>query len=227
MMVVDDQVLRWTESVDEELIWTDHWEDFKAAFIKRFGRTTHAAWRALLNRSQREKETVRHYGEAVRSLAMESGKSCEDDTVISHFQHHIRDPVKSLLKIQCRPSGLLTICLRLLSTLRRPLWSLEGCSFSTLPLTARTMMSIPGIKGAPDQVLTLQARYITAHGISLTGVMASISTPDIRGKGHSRLFLSMTGMCQISSPSGRTSMLAWKIKDSTLTLTTSCQWTLL
>ena len=101
MTIVDDQVLRWSESIDQTLLWTDRWTDFKAAFIKRFGRTTHAAWRDLVSRKQTDKESVRAYGEAVRALAIECGKSCEEDSVVFHFQQNIKEPVRSMLKVQC------------------------------------------------------------------------------------------------------------------------------
>ena len=85
------------------LLYTDRWKDFKAAFIKRFGRTTRAAWRDLLNRSQHEKEPVRDFGEAVTALASEAGKSCEDEVVISHFQHHVQENIQASLILLAPP----------------------------------------------------------------------------------------------------------------------------
>lgn len=58
-----------------------------------------AAWRELTNPKQENNEGVRAYGEALRCLAVEAVKSCENDIIIYHFQANVKQPTAYQLKL--------------------------------------------------------------------------------------------------------------------------------
>ncbi|KAK9833240.1 hypothetical protein WJX84_002665 [Apatococcus fuscideae] len=98
--LVDDPVMRWLDDQDLELLWSNRFMDFKAAFVKRFGRPISLAIRDFSSRKQSADETVRSFGEGLRALAFKGGMRLENVAVKFQFENNLREPTKSWMRMQ-------------------------------------------------------------------------------------------------------------------------------
>ena len=89
----------------------------------------------------------------MRALAIESGKSCEDESVISHFQHNLKEPVKSWLKIQCGPASYTPFdqMLELAENIEKTTQESEGLFFFGAPSKAHAEPEQPKSHKATQQ----------------------------------------------------------------------------
>ena len=106
MSMVDDPVVRWIDGEDPGLFWSDRFTEFKAAFVKRFGRPSALAIKDFSSRKQLGDETVRSFGEGLRALALEGGMRLDDVAVKFQFENNLQEPTKSWMKMQSNGVGV-------------------------------------------------------------------------------------------------------------------------